>query len=110
MSYVKVNKGEGQWIRMLEGVERKNLVVGDKTMLCEFMLGKGAELPLHRHPHEQTGYLISGHLRFQIGEETFEMRPGDSWSIPGDISHKVDVLEDSKVLETFTPVRDDFLS
>ena len=109
MIKANVNKGEGQWIKMLEGVERKNLVVGQKTMLCEFMLRKGAELPLHNHPHEQTGYMISGHLRFQIGEETYEMLPGDSWSIPGDLLHKVDVLEDTKLVETFTPIREDFL-
>ncbi|RQD71890.1 MAG: cupin domain-containing protein [Tindallia sp. MSAO_Bac2] len=109
MSGINTNHGEGQWIQMLDGVRRKNLVVGEKTMLCEFELIEGAKLPLHQHPHEQTGYLISGSLRFEINGEAVEMKPGDSWCIPGNVEHKVDVLENTKLVETFTPVREDFL-
>jgi len=109
MEKINVNHGEGNWIQMMDGIRRKNLVVGEKTMLCEFELSEGAKLPLHQHPHEQTGYLIAGYLRFEINGESVEMRPGDSWSIPGDIPHRVDVLENTKLVETFTPVRDDFL-
>ena len=39
----------------LDGIEQKTLVSGDKTLMVEFRLQKGATLPLHSHPHEQTG-------------------------------------------------------
>lgn len=109
MKNFTINQGEGTHIPMIEGVERRNLVTGNKTMLCEFTLQKGAVLPLHQHPNEQTGYLLSGRLLFQIDGEDIEMKPGDSWSIHGSVDHMVTVIETSVVIETFTPVREDFI-
>lgn len=94
----------------LDGIERKTLVHGEKTLMTEFRLREGSVLPLHAHPHEQTGYLVSGHLRLTIGEETFEARPGDSWCIPGGVEHRADILEDSVAIEVFSPVREDYLA
>ena len=104
-----VNQGEGNFVQMLDGVQRRNLVVGQQTMLCEFHLQQDKVLPLHQHPQEQTGYLLSGRLLFEIDGEEITMKPGDSWSINGNVSHKVTVLETAVVIESFTPVRDDFL-
>lgn len=53
---------EGGYIKMLEAIERKNLVFGDNTLLSEFRLAKGKTLPMHKHPQEQSGYLVSGHV------------------------------------------------
>lgn len=96
-------------IPMLEGVRRKTLVHGDKTMLCRFELDKGADLPLHSHPYEQTGYLISGEMVFTIDGKKHEMRSGDSWCIKANIEHAVKVVEDVTLVELFSPVREDFL-
>ncbi len=95
--------------RPMEGAELKALVYGEKTMLCEFRLKGGATVPVHEHPHEQTGYLISGEMVLTIGDEDFHVTPGDSWSIPGGIPHKAKVLEDSLVVEVFSPLREDYL-
>jgi quercetin dioxygenase-like cupin family protein len=100
---------EGGFKQTAEGVRLKTLVYGEKTSLCEFRLEKGKSLPLHSHPHEQTGFLVSGRLRFKIGDETFEAEPGDSWCIPGDVPHSAAVLEEAVVIEAFSPVREDFL-
>ncbi|MEN1760889.1 cupin domain-containing protein [Anoxynatronum sibiricum] len=109
MNSFSVNQGEGHFVDMIPGVKRRNLVVGKTTMLCEFHLKEGVVLPLHQHPHEQTGYLISGRALFEIDGKEIEMKPGDSWSIGGDVPHQVTVLETAQVIETFTPVREDFL-
>ena len=93
----------------LEGIERKTLVHGDRTLMTEFRLRQGAVLPRHAHPHEQTGYLVSGRIRVSIGSETHEAGPGDSWCIPGGVEHGADILEDSVAVEVFSPVRDDYL-
>ena len=53
--------------------------------------------------------MISGKIRFKIGDELFEAEAGDSWCIPGEVEHAVEVLEDSVVLEVFSPVREDYL-
>lgn len=94
---------------MMEGVQLKTLVWGERTMLCEFKIEKGKGLPSHAHPHEQTGYLISGRMRFSIGSDTLEVEPGDSWSIPGDVEHAAEALKDSKGVEIFSPVRQEYL-
>ena len=93
----------------LEGIEQKTLVYGDKTLMVEFRLQKGAILPLHSHPHEQTGYLVTGQIRLTMGTEAIEVQPGDSWCIPGDILHRAEIIEDSIAIEVFSPVREDYL-
>jgi quercetin dioxygenase-like cupin family protein len=93
----------------LKGVRQKTLAYGLKTLMVEFRLREGAVLPLHRHPHEQTGYLVSGRLDLTIGKETRQQGPGDSWCIPGDTEHGATALEDSVAVEVFAPVREDYL-
>ena len=93
----------------LEGILQKTLVYGKDTLLTEFRLSEGSLLPRHRHPQEQTGYLVSGRILLTIGDEEFEARPGDSWSISGDTEHGATILEDSVAIEVFSPVRADYL-
>lgn len=93
----------------LDGIEQKTLVHGDKTLLVEFRLQKGSALPLHSHPHEQTGYLVKGQLRLIIGADVHEVLPGDSWCIPGDVLHCAEIIVDSVAIEVFSPVREDYL-
>ena len=93
----------------LPGIRRKTLAFGARTLLTEFRLAAGSELPSHSHPHEQTGYLASGRLRLRIGPEVFEAGPGAAWCIPGGVEHGADALADSVVVEVFSPVREDYL-
>ncbi|MBU2499149.1 MAG: cupin domain-containing protein [Proteobacteria bacterium] len=66
-------------------------------------------LPRHAHPHEQTGYLVKGRIRLSIAAEEYDVRPGDSWSIPSGIEHGAEIVEDSQAVEVFSPVREDYL-
>lgn len=77
--------------------------------MVEFRLTKGARLPQHSHPHEQTGYLVAGHIRLVIGSEAYDAKAGDSWRIPGDMEHSAEIIEDSIAVEVFSPVREDYL-
>ena len=95
--------------RPLDGIEQKTLVHGDKTLMVEFRLQKGAILPLHSHPHEQIGYLVKGHIRLTVGAEVHDVQPGDSWCIPGDVLHCAEIIEESVAVEVFSPVREDYL-
>lgn len=95
---------------LADGIRMKCLVHGVRTSLCEFRLAAGSSLPLHHHPHEQTGYVVSGRIRMTAGDEVFEAGPGDSWCIPGDLPHRADVLTDAVIVEVFSPVREDYLA
>lgn len=94
---------------VLDNIKRKTLVYGEKTLLTEFKLGKGAILPSHKHSHEQTGYLVSGRIDLNIGNEKYHVEPGDSWCINSNVDHSAVALENSVAIETFSPVRKDYL-
>jgi quercetin dioxygenase-like cupin family protein len=102
-------KDDNGYIPALEGIERKTLVYGEKTLTCEFRLKKGSTLPRHDHPYEQTGYLVSGRMQLFIGEKTFDTGPGDSWCIPADMEHGAVILEDAVAIEVFSPLRQDYM-
>jgi len=93
----------------VDGVEQKTLVYGEKTLMAEFRLHKGATLPLHAHPHEQSGYLVKGQIRLTIGAEVHSVTPGDSWCIAGGVNHGAEAIEYSVAVEVFCPVRKDYL-
>jgi unsaturated pyranuronate lyase len=94
---------------IIPGVKIKTLSYGDKTLLSEFKIGQGVSLPKHHHACEQTGYLVSGSMLLTIDSETFEVSPGDSWSIQSDIIHSAAATSDSVIIEVFSPVREEYL-
>ena len=102
-------KNDQGYIAVAEGVKRKTLVYGEKTLMTEFLLEKGKTLPNHSHPQEQTGYLVSGKIILAIAGEEHEVNPGDSWVIPGNVEHSARIIQDSLALEVFAPVREDYL-
>jgi quercetin dioxygenase-like cupin family protein len=101
---------EERYIQAAEGIKRRTLIYGEKTLMTEFVLERDAKLPIHSHPEEQTGYLVSGHMMLTIGHNTYDIRPGDSWLAPGNVVHGAMILEDSVAVEVFAPVREDYLT
>lgn len=101
--------GTEGYLEALPGIQRKTLVWGEMTLMTEFLLSAGSTLPSHNHPHEQTGYLVKGHMTLTIGEDSFDVIPGDSWSIPSSVDHNALIHEDSVAIEVFSPVREDYL-
>jgi quercetin dioxygenase-like cupin family protein len=93
----------------LPGIRMKTLCYGAKTLMTEFLLERESTLPMHAHPHEQIGYLVQGHIRLRIGTQEHDVRPGDSWCVPGGTEHGAQILEDSVAVEVFSPVREDYL-
>jgi len=96
--------------QILPGVFMKALTYGDNSLLCEFQLKQGSIIPAHQHPQEQTGYLLSGRLRFSSEEEDFIVEPGCSWNFKGGKVHQAEVLEDSVAIEIFSPIRQEYLA
>ena len=102
-------KSEDGYIIAVDGIKRKTLIYGEKTLMTEFLLEKGKILPKHKHPQEQTGYLISGKIILCIQGEEYEVNPGDCWVIPGNTEHWAKIVENSVAVEVFAPVRDDYI-
>jgi quercetin dioxygenase-like cupin family protein len=87
--------------------------------LARFALARGAAVPGHSHDHEQVSYVVSGLARFFVtaaGEagapgtrETILVRAGEALQIPSWAEHGVEALEDTEVIDVFSPVRQDWL-
>lgn len=92
-----------------KGVTRKVLSHSKDLMVCEIALQKDAVIAQHAHPHEQITYIISGSCSYTVGDETKEVGGGDSVLIPGNVPHSIIVHEDMKVIDVFSPAREDFL-
>ena len=104
-----VKAGPEGYKNLLEGVRPKNLIHGERTHMTEVKVKKGSIIPEHQHPQEQTGYLVSGSLRFFGADGDTIVRPGDSWNFAGGEPHGAEALEDSLVIEVFSPIREDYL-
>lgn len=90
------------------GIGRR-MVSGEAMTLAEITLAAGAVVPVHEHPNEQIATVVSGRLRFVVGDAEREVGPGESVLIPGGVPHRVDALADSVVLDVFSPPRADWL-
>jgi len=77
-------------------------------MLVRHKMVKGWAGARHSHPHEQLVYVVTGHLIFEHPAGSFEAKTGDSFLVPGGVEHQARALEDSEVLDVFTPHREDY--
>lgn len=108
----RVNEADPQdYHQVAPGVFLRTLQAGQNTHMVAFRLLAGKKIPSHSHPHEQCGYLVSGKIVMaRADREPENFGPGGSWVIPGDVEHGVEVMEDSLVVEVFSPVREDYLA
>jgi quercetin dioxygenase-like cupin family protein len=80
----------------------------DSTTLAYWSIKKGAQLPEHHHIHEQVINVFEGELQMVIGGEKMILGPGDTYSIPSNVPHSGVALTDCRVLDVFTPAREDY--
>jgi quercetin dioxygenase-like cupin family protein len=95
------------------GLTRRILTHTPESMLVEHHMKSGSVFPWHSHRHEQTVFVVKGKLRVQTREgNSIKVRlaeAGDSWVVPGHVPHRVTALKPARVLDFFTPFREDFL-
>ncbi len=90
---------------------KRRIVTGEKVMTAIVDLAEGAKVPAHSHESEQITYVISGCLRFTMGDgSVIDVRSGETLVIPSNVEHAAVALEDTVDLDCFSPIRDDWLS
>ena len=91
------------------GLKRKILASGGNMMMVKVYFEKGGIGAVHTHPHEQNSYIDKGSFEFEIEGKKEVVKAGDSIYLKPNQPHGVKALEESIIIDVFTPQREDFL-
>jgi quercetin dioxygenase-like cupin family protein len=86
----------------------QKIVSGERQMLAQIYLKRGAQVPMHSHESEQMTYILQGALRVLVGGEEVTVREGEVLHIPSWVPHQAEALEDTFELDVFSPIRQDW--
>lgn len=92
----------------LEGSTRRVILDLPELMLVEFTFEKGGIGPLHSHPHVQSSYIVEGVFDVTIDGVTQRIAAGGGYIVPSGLTHGVVAIEAGRLIDSFTPRRDDF--
>lgn len=82
---------------------------GRNLMLSLVEIDAGWAVDTHSHPHEQAGMLLSGRMKFTIGQESRILEPGESYIVPPNVPHRAEAVGGPvRALDVFSPVREDY--
>src|SRR5688572_4892337 len=87
----------------------QKVVAGERQMLAQIYLKRGALVPIHTHESEQMTYVLQGALRLLVDGEEVIVREGEVLHIPSGTPHQAEALEDTFELDMFSPVRQDWM-
>jgi quercetin dioxygenase-like cupin family protein len=90
------------------GVAFDLLATGPECMMAKMHYRVGNIIPFHSHPNEQIGYILFGRTRVLTRDTTVELGAGDTYSIPANVEHSIEIIEDADELQVFTPPRPEF--
>ncbi len=82
------------------------------TVVVDFSEGPWAEAdPLHNHPHEQTTFIAEGEVIFYFeGEPEQRLKAGDMVAVRPYVKHAIKLVSPTaRLVDSFNPVREDFL-
>jgi quercetin dioxygenase-like cupin family protein len=94
--------------KVTEMISRK-IVSGDREMLAQIYLKRGALVPMHAHESEQMTYILQGALRVVVDGEEIIVREGEVLHIPSQLPHQSEALEDTLELDVFSPIRAEWI-
>jgi quercetin dioxygenase-like cupin family protein len=98
------------WEQVTDHFQRQ-LVSGENAMFAHLKLRKGCLVPKHSHHNEQLSYILSGRLRFLVGDDEQEVivGPGQVLELPAHLPHSAEALADTEGIDIFSPPRQDWL-
>ena len=105
-----VNEKENPWIQIAPGIQRRTIVSGATMYQMRATLEAGSRLSEHSHPQEQIVHVISGRMKLIVAGTPHELGPGDALYLASNVPHGADTIEDTTVIDTFSPPRDDYLA
>jgi len=109
MTTVRLHRWDEIALEKITEMISQKIVAGEREMLAQIYLKRGALVPIHAHESEQMTYILQGALRFVVGGEEIIVREGEVLHIPSHVSHQAEALEDTLELDVFSPIRRDWL-
>src|SRR5258706_16292262 len=88
--------------KVTEMISRK-IITGEREMVAQIYLKRGAIVPMHDHESEQMTYVLSGALKFLVGGEEDIVREGEMLHIPSWLPHQPEALNDTFEMAVFSP-------
>ena len=109
MPSVRLHRWDEIALEKITEMMSQKIIAGEREMLAQIYLKRGALIPLHAHDSEQMTYILQGALRFLVGGEEVIVREGEVLHIPSNVAHQAEALEDTFELDVFSPIRSDWL-
>ena len=103
-------KNENPWIEICPGIKRQTTTSGKTMYQMMARLEAGAKMPEHRHPQEQIVHVLEGQMRLIVEGTPHELTTGDSFYLASHMPHGVETITETRVLDTFSPPRDEYLA
>jgi quercetin dioxygenase-like cupin family protein len=103
-------KNENPWIQICPGIKRQTLTSGKTMYQMTAQLDAGSKMPEHQHPQEQIVHILEGRMKLIVNGTPHELTAGDSFYLASNVPHGVETIENTRVLDTFSPPRDEYLA
>lgn len=97
------------WENPGPGIKRQIMGYDGQLMMVKVVFEEGAVGTMHEHYHSQATYVASGKFELTIGEEKRILEAGDGYYVAPDVLHGCVWLEAGILIDTFSPMRADFL-
>jgi quercetin dioxygenase-like cupin family protein len=109
LQQVFVMDNQIEWETVAPGVKRKIMAYDESLMVVKVAFEKGGVGSLHQHPHIQITNVESGSFEVEIAGEKKVLNAGDVFFIPTNVWHGAVCLEEGVLIDTFSPMREDFI-
>ncbi len=103
-------KNENPWIEICPGIKRRTMANGRTMYQMVAELDAGSKMPEHQHPQEQIVHILKGRMKLIVNGKPHELATGDSFYLDSHVPHGVETLEETRVLDTFSPPRNEYLA
>lgn len=105
-----MNANKNPWIQLAPGIKRRTIASGATMYQMLAELEAGSRMPEHSHPQEQIAHVIKGRMKLVVEGTPHELGPGEAFYLASNVPHGVETIEDTTVLDTFSPPRDEYLA
>ena len=109
MTTVRVHRWDEIALDKITEMISQKIIAGEREMLAQIYLKRGALVPMHSHESEQMTYILQGALKCLVGGEEITVREGEVLHIPSGTPHQAEALEDTFELDVFSPIRQDWV-